>query len=82
MINQLFFYDLLCDVNFPNASFFLIFKKIQFHKLSEIITQQEKPSQLHVIHSVFFYEKSNIGAEAERSYCFGKFEPEMFLRCS
>ena len=33
------------------------------------------------LHS-FFIRKSTFGAEAERSYCFCQFEPEMFLRCS
>ena len=32
-----------------------------------------------ILITLFFY---NFGAEAERSYCFWKFEPEMFLRCS
>ena len=32
-----------------------------------------------LLHSVFFIRTSNFGAEAERSYCFCQFEPEMFL---
>ena len=29
--------------------------------------------------TLFFITTSNFGAEAERSYCFWQFEPEMFL---
>ena len=32
-------------------------------------------------YTLFFIRTSNFGAEAERSYCFCQFEPEMFLRC-
>ena len=33
-------------------------------------------------HSFFYIRTSNLGAKAERSYCFWQFEHEMFLRCS
>ena len=42
----------------------------------------EVHSNSKMAYTLFFIRTSNFGAEAERSYCFCQFEPEIFLRCS
>ena len=68
----------------PKRAFSKHRKETSSHPFKILINEQlsGKENTCTVEYTLFFIRTSNFGAEAERSYCFWQFEPEMFLRCS